>query len=467
MNRVRITRRHFLKGAAWGASGLLLAACAPPTTSTPAAMDETEVMAEPVDIDVWTGWTEGAADKIEQILDGYNDSQDKVRAHHVVVPGGSSSMMQKLLAGIAANEGPSTAVVFGADKAYQLAANNALLALDDLGHPDQVQILRDWMHPAIWDLGEYEGSFYYASMWNQSIGTFVNLDLAEAAGVDVDSPPQTLEEQIDVWEQLTTYDDRGNIDVLGGDFNWNSMILGRFHGQFIQDGTTITANHPNNVKALEWNVAVWERFGIDAMQSYQASLQGASGRSRGLAPFLAGVRATETTGPWMWNSLRDYASEDFRYTVWPLPSPAGYTERGMYTYGDGWIVPVTSPEPEAAWEIISVLTGATGDRDTYTTLFDTWLCVNNPVSENMKDHPKFRDEIISQCPGYVEIFMDDLYNSDYYLYPAKLPTSSSYAQLLGVEWQKAYFGEKGAQEALDFVQKETQKELDLWLEQSS
>ena len=243
MNRVRITRRHFLKGAAWGASGLLLAACAPPATSTPAAMEETEVMAEPVDIDVWTGWTEGAADKIEQILNGYNDSQDMVRAHHVVVPGGSSSMMQKLLAGIAANEGPSTAVVFGADKAYQLAANNALLALDDLGHPDQVQILRDWMHPAIWDLGEYEGSFYYASMWNQSIGTFVNLDLAEAAGVDVDSPPQTLEEQIDVWEQLTTYDDRGNIDVLGGDFNWNSMILGRFHGQFIQDGTTITANH--------------------------------------------------------------------------------------------------------------------------------------------------------------------------------------------------------------------------------
>ncbi len=466
MNGNGMARRDFLKGAALSLSGLALAACAPPSATAPGAMAPADSMTAPVDIDVWTGWTEGAAEKIEQILEGYNDSQSAVRAHHVVVPGGSGSMMQKLLAGIAANEGPSTAVVFGADKAYQLAANDALLALDSLGDVDQVQTLRDWMHPAIWDLGVYEGGFYYASMWNQSMGTFVNVDLAEAAGVDVDSPPQTLEEQIDVWERLTVYDDAGNIDVLGGDFNWNAMILGRFHGQFIADGATVTANHPNNVKALEWNVAVWERFGVEAMQAYQASLQGASGRSRGLAPFLAGVRATETTGPWRFNTIRDYAAEDFRYTVWPFPSPAGYTERGMYTYGDGWIVPVTAPEPEAAWDIISVMTGATGDRDTYTSLFLTWLCVNNPVSEGMKEHPKFRDEVISQCPGYVDIWMDDLYNSSHYLYPAKLPTSSSYAQLLGAEWQKAYLGEKTAQEALDFVQEEAQKELDTWLEQA-
>ena len=130
-------------------------------------------------------------------------------------------------------------------------------------------------------------------------------------------------------------------------------------------------------------------------------------------------------------------------------------------------MPVTAPEPEAAWEIISVMTGATGDRDTYTSLFITWLCVNNPVSEGMKDHPLFRDEVIGACPGFTDIFMDDLYNSDYYLYPPKVPTSSSYNSLLGAEWQKAYLGEKSPQEALDFVQEEAQKELDLWLDQSS
>lgn len=463
MRKATLTRRGFLKGTAMGAASLALAACAAPTAA-PASGEDTAAEMAPVDIDVWTGWTEGAADKIEQILDGYNQSQSAVRAHHVVVAGG---MTQKLLAGIAANEGPTTAVVFGAAIAYQLAANEALLALDELGNPDQVQTLRDWMHPAIWDLGTYQGSFYYASMWNQSMGTFVNLDLAEAAGVDPDSPPETLEELVDVWEQMTTYDADGNIDVLGGDFNWNAMIMGRFQGQFVQDEATVTANHPNNVKALEWNTSVWERFGVEKMQAYQASLQGASGRSRGLAPFLAGVRATETTGPWRFNSMRDYANEDFRFTVWPFPKPTGYETRGMYTYGDGWIVPVTAPEPEAAWEIISVMTGATGDRDTYTSLFITWLCVNNPVSEGMKDHPLFRDEVIGACPGFTDIFMDDLYNSDYYLYPPKVPTSSSYNSLLGAEWQKAYLGEKSPQEALDFVQEEAQKELDLWLDQSS
>ena len=387
-----------------------------------------------------------------------------VRAHHVVVAGG---MTQKLLAGIAANEGPTTAVVFGAAVAYQLAANEALLALDELGDPDQVQTLRDWMHPAIWDLGTYQGSFYYASMWNQSMGTFVNLDMAEAAGVDPDSPPETLEELVDVWEQLTTYDDDGNIDVLGGDFNWNAMIMGRFHGQFVagrdhgHGQSSQQCQGPGVEHSPFGNALAWTR----CRRTRHRCRARAGARAVWLRSWPA-CAPPKPPVPGASTTMRDYANEDFRFTVWPFPNPTGYETRGMYTYGDGWIVPVTAPEPEAAWEIISVMTGATGDRDTYTSLFITWLCVNNPVSEGMKDHPLFRDEVIGACPGFTDIFMDDLYNSQYYLYPPKVPTSSSYNSLLGAEWQKAYLGEKSPQEALDFVQEEAQKELDLWLDQT-
>ena len=125
---------------------------APEPTKAPAA-------AAPVPIDVWTGWTEAAAKNIEQILDGYNKSQNKVVAKHVVVP---ENMTQKLLASVAAGNPPSTAVVFGASTAYQLAAQKAILALDEIGKPDQVATLKKWMLPAIWDLGVYKGKFYYA-----------------------------------------------------------------------------------------------------------------------------------------------------------------------------------------------------------------------------------------------------------------------------------------------------------------
>jgi len=462
-----LTRRAFLRATAGLAGMVALTACVPPSAPGGAAQTEggAAVATGPTEIDVWTGWTEDAATNIEKILDNYNKSQDQVVAKHVVVP---DSMTQKLLAAVSAGSPPATAVVFGASIAYQLAAQKALLALDDVGQPDQVDTLKKWMDPAIWELGVYEGKYYYASMWNQCMGVYVNTKLCEAQGVDPNSPPQTLEELDATWEKLTTFDADGNIDVLGGDFTWDAMVMGRFLGQYVsEDGTQITANHPNNVRALEWIANRWQKFGPEKMQDWNASLAGRSERSAGQDPFLAGLRATYVTGPWHYNTLRNFKPEGFEYTVWPLPQPQGQDQKGMYTYGDGWIIPVGSKNPSATWEIISTLTGATGDRDVYTSLFTTWLCVNGPVSSEMTAWPTFQTEVMAECPGYAEVFLADLYDSDQYLYPPKIPTSNSYTSLMGAEWEKVRLGEKEAQAALDFVTAEAQKELDTWIRQNN
>jgi multiple sugar transport system substrate-binding protein len=444
-----------------------LVACVPPAPAGSAASDASAGAAagdSPVEIDVWTGWTEDAATNIEKILSGFNDSQDRVVAKHVVVP---DSMTQKLLAAVSAGNPPATAVVFGASIAYQLAAQKALMALDEIGSPDQVETLKGWMDPAIWDLGMYEGNYYYASMWNQCMGCYVNVTLAEAQGVDVNQPPQTLEELDAAWEQMTTFDADGNIDILGGDFTWVAMIMGRFLGKFVsEDGTQILANDPNNVRALDWVATRWAKFGPEKMSAYYASLAGRGERSAGQDPWLSGLRVTNVTGPWHYNTIRNFAPEGFEYVVWPLPGPAGQSEKGMYTYGDGWIVPVGSSDPAAAWDIIGAMTGATGDKDVYTSLFTTWLCVNGPSSQSMTEWPTFQTEVMGACPGYEEVFLTDLYDSDYYLYPPKIPTSSSYASLMDAEWEKVRLGQKGAQEALDFVTEEAQKELDTWIQQN-
>ena len=58
------------------------------------------------------------------------------------------------------------------------------------------------------------------------------------------------------------------------------------------------------------------------------------------------------------------------------------------------------------------MTGATGDRDVYTNLFMIWQCVNGPVSPAMADWPKFKTEVIGKCPGYQEVFLKDLFDSE-------------------------------------------------------
>ena len=84
----------------------------------------------------------------------------------------------------------------------------------------------------------------------------------------------------------------------------------------------------------------------------------------------------------------------------------------------------------------------------------------------MEEHPTFQTEVMGKCPGYQEVFLTDLFDSDYYLYPPKIPTSDSYASLLSSEAQKVWLGEKDVESALNLVQEQAQKELDTWLEQN-
>lgn len=462
------TRREFLRAmSALGLGATVLGACVPkPAAPAPggqpagSATEQVPAPANAVELEVWTGWTEDAAKQIEKILDGYNKSQGKVIAKHVVVP---EAMTQKLLAAISAGSPPSTAVVFGASIAYQLAAQSALLALDEVGKPEQIEALKKWMLPAIWDLGTYEGKFYYASMWNQCMGVFVNTKMCKERGVDPEKPPKTLEDLDAIYDRLTVYDANSNINILGGDFTWNAMIMGRFLGQYVsEDGKTITANHPNNIKALEWLAGRWQKIGPQKLQDFYASLQGRGERSAGNDPFLSGLRATYVTGPWHFNTIKQYKPEGFEFTVWPWPGPDGIAKKGMHTYGDGWILPKGSKDPVAAWDIVGTMTGALGNKDVYTSLFTTWQCVNGPVSPQILDWPKFKQEVIGECPGYNTVFLEDLFHSEQYLFPPKVPTADSYASMMDAEWEKTRLGQKSAKEALDFVSEQAQKELDDW-----
>ena len=274
------------------------------------------------------------------------------------------------------------------------------MALDEVGLPAQVQTLKEWMLPAIWDLGVYEGKFYYASMWNQCMGCFVNTKLAEAPGIDPATPPKDLDELTDAWEKMTTYDADGNIDVLGGDFNWYDMVIGTLPGPVCLRGWH--SDHGQSTPITSWQPSGWPTGGAGLesrrLQKYNASLAGRTERSAGQDPFLAGLRATYVTGPWHFDTINRYKPEDFEFTVWPLPQPANQAKKGMYTYGDGWIIPVGSKDPAAAWDIISTLTGATGDRDVYTSLFEVWLCVNGPVGKGMMDYPRVPAECHGQMP---------------------------------------------------------------------
>ena len=464
-------RRAVLKAVpavgAMAASLVTLGSCAPaaPAATQPASQAAGAAQPTPKEkivLEVWTAWTEDAATNIEKIFENYSNSQDKVIAKHVV----TTDLAQKLLAAVAAGKPPGAAIVFGANNAYTLASENAIIALEDVGNPDQIKTLKEWMHPAIWDLGVYEGKFYFASMWNQCYGIFYNKKHVVEAGLDPEKAPETLDDLAQVWDALTQYDANGNIIRWGGDQTWFQQIQACYLGTLTTpDGSKITADTEENLRALQWIVDRWQKIGPEKIQQFYASLAGATEASAAMDPFLTGKLSTRWTGPWEYNTITKFAPEGFEYGVWPIPKAPGVDKWAIYTYGDGFIIPKGCPAPEAAWDIVSTMTGATGDRDVYTQLFEVWLCVNGPVSREMEEWPRFKEKVIASCPGYQEIFLRHLFNSDYYLFPPKIPTSNQYLSLLGAETEKARLGQKTAKEALQTVQEQAQKELDEWRKQ--
>ncbi|MBA8794765.1 ABC-type glycerol-3-phosphate transport system substrate-binding protein [Friedmanniella endophytica] len=416
-----------------------------------------------VPIELWSGWTESAAKQIESILADYNRSQTAVVAKHVVVPG---DMTQKLLAAVNANRAPSAAIVFGAGLSYQLAARQALVAVEDIATPAELDRMNSWMTPGLRELGRFEGKTYFVPMWSQCWGVFVNRTLAQKAGVDPDSPPEDLDALAEAWRKMTTFDSRGEIEVLGGSTTDLSVVTGRFLGRLVsEDGNTITTTDPGVVSAGRWIDDFWSSMGRKKMQNYVASLQGRGERSGNQDPFLAGIQATTLTGPWQYDSILRYAPKGFSWTVWPFPKPAGVTKRGIYTYGDGFVFPSRGKDPGAGWQLAQKLTGISGDVDLYSKLFTTWQCVNGPTSTQVDRSAYFRQKVIARCPGYDTIFLDELAHADYYLYPPKIPTSSTYTSALDAEFEKVRLGQVPLEEALAKVQSDAQTDLARWKEQ--
>ena len=63
----------------------------------------------------------------------------------------------------------------------------------------------------------------------------------------------------------------------------HSVTLTRLRGQPVvnEDGSQVTANNPNNVKALEWVVNRWAKIGPEKIAAWNASLAGRGERSAG------------------------------------------------------------------------------------------------------------------------------------------------------------------------------------------
>lgn len=409
----------------------LLAAVTLAPLSTAAAQTE---------VTFWYAWggEEGAA--LERLIAEFNASQSATSVRGSFVPIGDG---ERILATLAGGTPPELVTIWDW-MVVPLGAGGALHALDDA--LAAAGVTEDDYLPGIWEYGSYRGAKYglpttlnvYAFMWNK--------DVFEAAGLDPEAPPRTIQELDALTAQLTTVDNRGNMRRLGFYPNVTAIYMYAFGGQLYDPETLeITLDHPGNVAAFEWLADYYRTYDINRIRRFQA---GWGDMASPFNPFYRGQIAMQEGGQWEVLSTSRHAP-DLNWGVTTFPAPEGGRPDVAPVQGSFWAVPAQARNKDAAIEFLLWLTAPEQSSRFAAAL------ANIPPRVDALTSPEFADTITPHMQVYLDMLL-----TGYVFAPPGLPVGLYLSEQLNQALASVQDGSVTAQQALETAQRNVLRELE-------
>ena len=450
-----ISRRHFLKaGAGAGAAGALAIGGSKASKVFAAPM----IQGAPIELTYWHGWTEQWEEMVQFVVDQFHASQTRIRVTPQVVTwtDTGADFLAKLTASIAAGDPPDVVTLFGSTAIPALANQGGLVALDGIEGADLPSV-QAWMDPNVYRLGQYQEQTYGLSYWAGTNALVYNKATFTEAGLDPEVGPATVADLDAMTERLTILDGDGAIQRMGfltSDlWLWGTAFGGRFYDP---ETNTVTANDPNNVRALEWMQSYPEKYGAAQIATFQEGL--ASERAANQDPLIAGKYAMLTEGPWKLGDIKKYADPSFQYGVVRPPLATPESPAANWTWGDIQVIPEGAKDAAAAAEFIRFTAGV-NDPEGYASRC-TWgnRPINIPVSRAVLEVPAFQ-EVLAAYPGF-QTFIDSLLTSERVGSPPVMPAAAFYNDRMAAMMDRVMLLEEEPQAALDGLTDEVQGEID-------
>ncbi len=337
--------------------GTTLAQGDPTATPAPTA---TPIVAEmgtgATHISFWNGLTGSDGVTLNEMLAQYAQENPDISITTEIIPW--ATLYTKLQAAFVADEAPDVFLIRVA-QLPQFVSYGVIRDLTDWYTsgggflPDE-----DFAQPAFSRLW-IDGRAYAVPLDNHGRGAWINLDHFEAAGLDPNDIPETFEEALAIFQQLTL-DENGN-NAASEDFNPDAVVQWGFSPEWLwtdwlsygwgsggeivsEDGRTATVNSPGMVLALQ-------RM-YDLIYEYHVMPQPAGWDS--WAAFSAGTLSIIPTGTW----FRNFAATltDIRSQAWPV-LPIG-EERATWIGSHVFVVPASTEgaQLEAVRDMIAWVT---------------------------------------------------------------------------------------------------------------
>jgi multiple sugar transport system substrate-binding protein len=273
-----------------------------------------EEASDPITISFWCNFTGSDGDVLREIVSNYNETNtDNITVDIDIMD--YDTLQAKLPTAISTGNGPSF-ILAGIELMQQYVDNDMLEPIDDF-----------------WEATGLDSSNYYENVLAKSYINdtqygvpmqynlqylYYNKDLLEAAGLDPDAPPTTLDELAEY--AIATTDASKNQYGLGLpiDFNYYCMYLWANGGDVINsDATENLLNSESNIETLTWLQELAEQ-GVTPQ-----SLSAAEADTM----FQAGQLAMYTSGPWNINGLNSLGI-NYGITAIPAGSDGAYSPEG-------------------------------------------------------------------------------------------------------------------------------------------
>lgn len=275
--------------------------------------------AEPVTLSVWAPFTGSDGDVLREIINTYNETNtDGVTVEIDIMD--NATLQSKLPTAVSTGTGPSFVLV-GIEFLKQYAENGLIEDISDFWETEGVD----------------EGNFYENVLAKSYIGDtlygvpmqynlqylYYNKDIFEAAGLDPEAPPTTMDELKEA--AIACTDASKNQYGLGIPYDYAAYCeyLWANGGDVInEDGTENLINSQENIDTLTWlqDLALNEGVSPEGLTAVDADTM-----------FQAGQLAMYTSGPWNINGLTQLGV-NYGITAIPAGSAGAYSPEGGCSY---------------------------------------------------------------------------------------------------------------------------------------
>lgn len=313
------------------------------SASTPAS--------DPVSINVWHMWAEDEEPtKMHKRLQAWAEDFNSTNQDNITVQVSGAKTADVIMTTIAAGSTPDIFQNYW-NNAPTWADNGALYDLTDFVNNDADWNKADVMSAA-WNLCTYGDKIYSIPFTFSSTFVFYRKDLLAEAGWN--TFPSTLEELAQCIKDTTKLD--GNTITQMGmipDYPWlDNVLWPAAFGASWMDGDEVNFDNPEMRAAYQFQRDIYDAYGYTEIKRFQDTL---GARATTEDPLFTGKLAMRWQADGALAAMEE-AGQGVEWDIAEFPKASNGKSNQMLTAGV-WEMNAQTENPNAAWEVLSSLTG--------------------------------------------------------------------------------------------------------------